>query len=83
MELGASTKARRGSLTMAAISHVFTIARVAKRLGQDEELLADLAMHLDPEDGCLWVMDDTEDRTLAFTELGIENLKELLADLKP
>jgi hypothetical protein len=82
MELGATTKARRGSLTMAAISHVFTIARVAKRLGQDEETLADLAMNLDPEDGCLWVMDDTEDGSLAFTAFGIENLKELLADLK-
>jgi hypothetical protein len=68
---------------MAAISHVFTIASVAKRLGQDEETLADLAMNLDPEDGRLWVMDDTEDGTLAFTEFGIENLKELLAGLKP
>ncbi len=68
---------------MAAISHVFTIASVAKRLGQDEETLADLAMNLDPENGRLWVMDDTEDGTLAFTEFGIENLKELLADLKP
>jgi hypothetical protein len=67
---------------MAAISYVFTIARVAKRLGEDEELLAELAMNLDPEDGCLWVMDDTEDGTLAFTEFGIENLQELLAELK-
>ncbi len=68
---------------MAAISHVFTIASVARRLGQDEETLADLAMNLDPEDGRLWVMDNTEDGTLAFTEFGIENLKELLAGLKP
>ncbi len=45
-------------------------------------MLADLAMNLDPEDGCLWVMDDTEDGSLAFTAFGIENLKELLADLK-
>jgi hypothetical protein len=67
---------------MAAISYVFTIARVAKRLGEDEELLAELAINLDPEDGCLWVMDDTEDGTLAFTEFGIENFQELLADLK-
>jgi hypothetical protein len=67
---------------MAAISYVFTLACVAKRLGEDEETLADLAMNLDPEDGRLWVMNDTEDGTLAFTEFGIENLKELLADLK-
>ena len=82
MELGATTKARRGGLSVAAPSYVFTLAHVAKRLGEDEEKLADLAMNLDPEDGCLWVIDDTEDGTLAFTDFGIENLKELLADLK-
>ncbi len=83
MELGRNTTARRGSLSLAAISHVFTIACVAKRLGEDEETLAELAINLDPEDGCLWVMNDTDDGTIAFTEFGIENLKELLADLKP
>lgn len=83
MELGSKPTARRGSLSLAAISNVFTIACVAKRLGEDEETLADLAINLDPEDGCLWVMNDTDDGTLAFTEFGIENLQEILADLKP
>ena len=39
-------------------------------------------MNLEPEDGCLWVIDTTEDGTLAFTDFDIENLKELLANLK-
>ena len=39
---------------------------------------------MDPEDGCLSVMDlDDEVSTTAFTPLSVENLKELLADLKP
>ena len=69
---------------MAAPSYVFTIARVARMLGEDEALLEDIASHMDPEDGCLSVMDlDDEVSTTAFTPLGVENLKELLADLKP
>ena len=69
---------------MAAPSYVFTIARVARMLGEDEALLEDLASDMDPEDGCLSIMDlDDEVSTTAFTPFGVENLKELLADLKP
>ena len=70
---------------MAAPSYVFTIARVARMLGEDEALLEEIAlMSMDPEDGRLTVMDlDDEVSTTAFTPFGIENLKELLADLKP
>ncbi len=69
---------------MAAPSYVFTIARVARMLGEDEALLEDIASDMDPEDGCLSVMDlDDEVSTTAFTLFGIENLTELLADLKP
>src|SRR6202000_2230336 len=39
-------------LRMAAPSYVFTIARVAKLLGEPEELLQDIAMDMEPEDGC-------------------------------
>jgi len=69
---------------VAAPSYVFTIARVARMLGEDEALLEDIASNMDPEDGCLSVMDlDDEVSTTAFTPFGVENLKELLADLKP
>jgi len=69
---------------VAAPSYVFTIARVARMLGEDEALLEDIASDMDPEDGCLSVMDlDDEVSTTAFTPFGVENLKELLADLKP
>ena len=69
-----------GSLTMAGIPFVFTIARVAELLGEDEEWLYELSMGLDPEDGCLWVFDINEREVQAFTEYGIECLKEIIAD---
>lgn len=69
---------------MAAPSYVYTIACVARMLGVDEALLEDIASDMDPEDGCLSVMDlDDEVSTTALTPFGVENLKELLADLKP
>ena len=69
---------------MAAPSYVYTIGRVARMLGQDETLLEDIALlNMDPEDGCLTILDlDDDVSTTAFTPFGIENLKELLADLK-
>lgn len=67
---------------MAAPSYVSTIARVAKLLGEDEALLHDVAMGMEPEDGCLTILDGDNKPTVAFTPQGIDNLKELLADLK-
>jgi hypothetical protein len=56
VELATSFGARQsGSLTLAAISHVFTLKYVAEKLGEDEEWLWDLQIDMDPEDGCLWV----------------------------
>lgn len=40
---------------MAAISHVFTLARVAQMLGEDEDWLSDISMELEPEDGIISV----------------------------
>jgi hypothetical protein len=65
---------------MAPISYVFTIRRAAQILGRDEELLWDLSDQLDPEDGMLWVNDVDGAQTLAFSEFGIENLREIIAD---
>lgn len=65
---------------MAAPSCVFTIARVALMLGEDEEWLHELAEQLEPEDGCLWIYDTDGRETLGFTERGVESLKELILD---
>ncbi|MFZ4411076.1 MAG: hypothetical protein ACOYOH_27285 [Paracraurococcus sp.] len=67
---------------MAAPSYVFTIARVAEMLGEDEEWLLELAEQLEPEDGRLWICDTDDRATLGFTDRGIESLKELSLDQK-
>jgi hypothetical protein len=61
---------------MAAISRVYTISHVAKMLGEDEELLWEIAGAMFPEHGCLWVVGIGEDGVMAFTEFGIDNLRD-------
>ena len=63
---------------MAAPSYVFTIARVAEMLGEDEEWLQTIADDMEPEDGCLRVCGTDDISTTAFTPFGIESLKELM-----
>ena len=65
---------------MAAISFVYTIARVAEMLDVDEERLDDIALGIEPEDGRLWVYGPGEEATLAFTRAGVELLEQLIAD---
>jgi len=65
---------------MAAISAVFTIGQLAKLLGEDEDWLYDLSINMFPEDGCLHVYGVGEDGVTAFTEYGIECLKQIVAD---
>jgi hypothetical protein len=64
---------------MAAPSCVFTIARVAKMLGEDEAWLEELAMAMEPEDGRLDVVGTDDDIAItAFTPKGVEYLRELV-----
>ncbi len=65
---------------MAAPTHVFTIARAAQILREDEQLLCDLADEMEPEDGCLWIYGIDDQEILAFTDRGLEYLRELLAE---
>jgi hypothetical protein len=63
---------------VAGISHVFTIACVAKMLSVDEDWLDDLSLCMDPEDGRLWIVctpGEQGEGMVAFTEFGIENLR--------
>jgi hypothetical protein len=66
------------SLTMAAIASVFTIARVAEILGEDEDWLQEISIEMMPEDGIIAVYGIGDDYVPAFTDYGIENLKELV-----
>ena len=67
---------------MAAPAFGFTISRAAEILGEDEQLLWDLADEMDPEDGCLWIHGTEDQQTIAFTPREMEYLSELLAEHK-
>ena len=57
---------------------VTVIAAVAQDLGVDEDLLHDLSVGLEPEDGVIRVYGLGEDSIMAFTGEGIDELKTLL-----
>src|SRR5580704_12092310 len=53
---------------------------VANLLGEDEDWLHELSIDMFPEDGRLWVYGVGEDGVTAFTEDGIENLRQIIVD---
>ncbi len=58
---------------MTAPSMVFTIRFAARRLGVDLEVIEELAEQMEPEDGCLRIIDSLDDdaeSTTAFTSAG-------------
>jgi hypothetical protein len=65
---------------MAGIPYVFTISYVAKMLNEDEEWLREISINMDPEEGRLWVIGVGEDGCPAFTEYGIECLKQIIIE---
>lgn len=67
-----------GRLVMAAISSVFTLAYVAELLGEHPDRIDEISLEMEPEDGFIHVHGCNEEYTSAFTDLGIENLKELI-----
>ena len=65
---------------MAGISAVFTIDYVAKLLDEDVGWLHALSINMFAEDGHLHVYGIGEIEVAAFTEYGIECLKQMIAD---
>lgn len=64
---------------MAVPSAVFTIARLARMLGEDQAWLEEIALTMEPEDGCLDVWDIDDDIAItAFTPDGVKNLRQLV-----
>jgi hypothetical protein len=83
MELAAKRSVAQPSrLIMAANSAVFTIGYLANLLGENEDWLFDLSTDMFSEDGCLWVYGVGEDGVPAFTQDGIENLRQIIANAR-
>ena len=83
MELddGGSRGCRRRGLIMVHVNkvhHVFTIARVAEMLNENEEWLWDIANEMDQEDGLIWVYGAGDEGLMAFTDFGIETLQNII-----
>ena len=60
------------------VSHVKTVDRVARELSENVDLLHEVALDMDVEDGVIWVYDLDEDGVLALTDFGVETLVELI-----
>jgi hypothetical protein len=59
---------------------VMSLARVARDLGESEDLLDELTDQMDTEDGLIWVYGTDEHPTMAFSDDGVECLRELIAN---
>ena len=60
------------------VHHVTTISTVAEDFGVDEDWLSGVANEMEIEDGVIWVYGFGDDGILAFTDVGIENLRDLI-----
>jgi hypothetical protein len=74
----------RNDLTMQRnkVHHVYTVDRVAKDLGISEELIHELTLGLEPEDGVIRIYGLDGDGALAFTDEGVEEVELLLDEYK-
>ena len=67
---------------MAAPGYAITLRCTAELLGEDEELLWDMATDMEPEHSCLWIHDTDDQQTVAFTPDGMEYFREILPEYK-
>ena len=81
-ELSASGSGHFGSdglsMHVNKVSHVRTIDRVAKELGEDVDWLYHVALEMEPEDGAIGVRGLGDDSVMTFTDFGVDNLVELI-----
>ena len=63
------------------VHHVYTLERVAKNLRFSQDLIHQLTLGLEPEDGVIWVYGVNDDDGIkAFTDEGIEEVELLLEE---
>ncbi|MCZ0737709.1 hypothetical protein [Phreatobacter sp. AB_2022a] len=63
---------------MAAVTRVYTLSLAAEMLSEDAELLWEVYIDMEPEDGCLWVHGPNEQQVPAFTDFGLESLADFI-----
>ncbi len=75
-----ATIGRRMSSQRNKVHHIYTVTHVACQLGVGEDLIHDLILGLEPEDGMIWVYGLDDDGVLAFTDDGIEEVRLILRE---
>jgi len=80
LEAAGNGDLRSGGLIMHVnkVSYVKSIGLAAQELGESEDWLFDVAAEMEPEDGLIWVLGVGDESVMAFTDIGIENLIELI-----
>ncbi len=63
---------------IATIYGRLAIDRVAAELGETVARIFDLAINFEPEDGVIWIYGPNDNRVIAFSPFGIENLREMI-----
>jgi hypothetical protein len=69
---------------MARSTHIYTLKEVATMIGENLELLEEITANSDniSEGQMFYVRDGSEDGTTGLTEDGVNELQELLADIR-
>ncbi|CDX51593.1 hypothetical protein MPL3365_130550 [Mesorhizobium plurifarium] len=57
---------------------VYTLLLAAEMLGEDAELLWEVYVDMEPEDGRLWVYGPDDQHIPAFTDFGLESLTDFI-----
>jgi hypothetical protein len=84
LELGPWPDGPAGGSLIARTTHVYTIDHVATLIGENLELLREVASNSDNIDygEMIHVQDGTEQGITTFTDRGLESLQEFLADVR-
>ena len=64
------------------VSHFHSIDRVAELIGENVELLEEISITLDDADGMITIWTDNDESITAFSDSGIDVLKELIANIR-
>lgn len=65
---------------MAAITRVFTLEAAADILGEDIDLIDDISIDMEPEDGRLTIWGVGEDHAVGFTDFGLDSLRDFIRE---
>lgn len=67
---------------MACESSFSTIDLVAEMINENPDLLRQISVEMEPEDGCITIYGKNDESIIAFSDFGIETLVNLLEEIR-